>query len=272
MILFPDCKINIGLDILSKRPDGYHELETVMFPVHGLCDAVEIVRSDNGFEFSSGGIAVDCPAEKNICHATYMLIKERYGIGGVKMHLLKTIPFGAGLGGGSADGAYVIKGLNRLFELGLSDDQMESLAAELGSDTAFFIKDTPQIARGRGEILSDAALSLAGKTLVIVKPSFGISTAEAYAGIKPQIPEVPLAERISLDISQWKDHIGNAFEPHILRKYPQLQDIKDHLYSLGAIYASMSGSGSAMFGIFEKAPGTVYAGFPGMFVHQEVIG
>lgn len=271
MISLPNCKINIGLDVLLKRSDGYHELESVMLPVQKLCDVLEIVRGGDGFEFSSGGLDIDCPPEKNICHDAYRLMKDRFGIGSVKMHLHKIVPFGAGLGGGSADGAFAIKGIDNVFGLGLSDGEMEELSAKLGSDTAFFIRDIPQIARGRGEILCPVELSLAGKTLVIVKPPFGVSTAEAYSGIEPRMPLVPLGERIAFDISQWREHIANAFEPHIFLKYPQLSRIKEMLYSLGAEYASMSGSGSAMYGIFDQEPAGLPEAFPGMFVHQEVM-
>ncbi len=271
MVLFPNCKINIGLDILRRRGDGFHEIESVMMPVGGLCDILEVVESGGEMEFTSSGLAVDCPAEKNICVRAYRLMAERYGIGGVRMHLHKVVPFGAGLGGGSADAAFAIKGLNELFGLGLDTPALEALAAELGSDTAFFIRDTPQLAQGRGEKLSPASLALSGKTLVIVKPPVGVSTAEAYAGVKPYVPAIPLADRLAGDISSWRDSITNGFEPHIFAAHPELAAIKDKLYSLGAAYASMSGSGSAMYGIFEAPLPQAAAEFPGMFVHQEII-
>lgn len=283
MVLFPHCKINIGLDILDRRADGYHDIETVMLPVKGLCDILEIVRPDesiesagdksvcSGIDFTSSGLAVDCPSDKNICVKAYNIMAERYGIGSVRMHLHKAIPFGAGLGGGSSDAAFVIKGLNGLFGLGLDDAAMRSLAAETGSDTAFFIGDVAQIAGGRGEILSPVSLPLSGKTLVIVKPPVGISTAEAYSGVKPQPPAIPLTQRISAGISSWRETIRNDFEGHIFAAHPELAAIKERLHSLGAVYASMSGSGSAIYGIFGDTLPEASGNFPGMFVHQEVI-
>lgn len=271
MILFPDCKINIGLDVICRRPDGFHEIETLLYPVRGLCDALEMVKSPSGFTFTSSGLALDCPARSNICLKACELMARRFGIGGLRIHLHKHIPFGAGLGGGSADGAFVIKGINAIFGLGLTDSQMADLAGEIGSDTPFFIRDTPQIARGRGEVLSPSAVSLAGKRLLIVKPPLCVSTAEAYSGIEPGAPHLPLSERLSLDISQWRGHISNAFEKHIFEKYPLLGRIKAEMYALGAEYASMSGSGSAIYGIFAGEPPRAASAFRGMFVHSEVM-
>ena len=273
MVLFPYCKINIGLDILYRRADGFHEIETAMFPVHGLCDIVEMVKQEGlGIEFTTSGLAVDCPADKNLCVKAYKLMASRFGIGGVRMHLHKIIPFGAGLGGGSADAAFTIRGLNQLFGLGLDTAAMESLAAELGSDTAFFIRDTPQLAQGRGEKLTPLAMSLSGKTLVIVKPSgINISTAEAYSGVHPLTQNLQLAERLAGGIATWKDCIVNGFEENIFEAHPELADIKGKLYSLGAIYASMSGSGSALYGIFDGQHPHMSSEFPNAFVYQEII-
>lgn len=255
MVFFPNCKINIGLDILRRRDDGFHEVETLMYPVGGLCDILEIVPAvGDDVIFSSAGLAMDCPAENNLCVKAYRLMKERYGLGGVKMHLHKITPSGAGLGGGSADAAYTVKGLDRMFRLGLADGEMEEIAGRLGSDTLFFIKNEPVIARGRGEIMErcDAPLQeLKGKLLIIAKPPFGISTAEAYSGIVPVVPEVPLAERLSSGLDGWRENVGNGFEKHLFKAYPQLTFIKDAFYGHGALYASMSGSGSSVFGIFE---------------------
>lgn len=272
MILFPNCKINLGLDILRRREDGYHEIDTLMYPVVGLCDILEIVpRAEAGAECVFSGLAVDCPPEKNLCLKAYALVAERYGIGGVCMHLHKVIPFGAGLGGGSSDAAFAIKGLNRVFGLGLADDDMEALAAELGSDTAFFIRNVPQFSRGRGEVLSPAAVSLAGKKIVIVKPPFGVSTAEAYAGVRPCMPERPLAERTAANIDAWRTEVGNDFEPHIFAAHPDLAQIKSQLYDLGALYASMSGSGSAVFGIFDPKTVVPEDVFGDAFVYQGIM-
>lgn len=270
MVLFPYCKINIGLDILARRTDGFHEIETAMFPVRGLCDILEIVKADRGVGFSSSGLAINCPPEKNICVKAYELMADRYAIGGARIHLHKVIPFGAGLGGGSADAAFVIKGLNELYGLGLDTAEMERLAAETGSDTAFFISGTPQIARGRGEKLSPAHIDLSGKTLVIVKPPIAVSTAEAYAGVVPHIPPIGLAERLTADISQWRGLITNDFERHIFAARPELPAIKDKLYASGAVYAAMSGSGSAIYGLFDTPPAQIEDQFEG-FVHSETI-
>lgn len=266
MVLFPNCKINIGLDVLSRRADGFHELSTVMYPIRGLCDALEIVLADKGdtdgddicedFTFTTGGITVDCDPENNICVRAFQLMQRQFGISGMKMHLQKAIPFGAGLGGGSADAAFAIRGINSLFELGLDTDKMESLAAELGSDTSFFIKNSPALASSRGEVLSDITLDLGGYYIIIAKPTFGVSTAEAYSGVSPRIPSVALSQRIAADIHTWRETITNDFEHHIFELYPQIGAIKQQLYDCGAVYASMSGSGSAVYGIFAQKPRT----------------
>lgn len=273
MVLFPNCKINIGLDILYRRPDGFHEVETAMLPVTGLCDILEITRHDgNGIEFTASGLAMDCPPDKNLCVKAYNLMASKFGIGGIRMHLHKIIPFGAGLGGGSADAAFALSGLNTMFRLGLDTAAMESLAAELGSDTAFFIRNTPQLAGGRGEKLTPLTLSLSGKTLVIIKPSgVNISTAEAYSGVHPRTPGVRLAERLAGGIATWSAGVVNDFEENIFAAHPELEGIKGKLYSLGAIYASMSGSGSALYGIFDEPPANISSEFPGAFVHRELI-
>lgn len=255
MVVFPNCKINIGLDILRRRDDGFHEIETLMYPVCGLCDVLEVVHAEDGADdivFSSSGLALDCPVENNLCVKAYRLMKERYGLGKVKLHLHKVTPFGAGLGGGSADAAYTVKGLDRLFRLGLPDEEMEEIAGGLGSDTPFFIKNEPVIAKGRGEILEPyTPEGLGGKLLIIAKPPFGVSTAEAYAGVKPEMPEKTLKERLDGGMGNWKDGVYNGFEDHLFKVYPELAHIKDVFYRNGALYASMSGSGSAVFGIFD---------------------
>lgn len=251
MITFPDCKINLGLHVLRRRADGFHDIETAMVPVPGLCDALEILRADApGCTFTSSGRAIDAPAEKNLCVRAYERMRARHGIGGVKMHLHKHIPFGAGLGGGSADAAFALKMLDELFGLALPAEELKALAAELGSDTAFFIDNRPALAEGRGEVLSPLDLDLSGYTLYIVKPPFGVSTAEAYAGVVPREPERPLTELLAGDIRTWKEALKNDFEPIVFRKHPAIAALKERLYDRGALYAAMSGSGSAVFGIF----------------------
>lgn len=272
MISFPYCKINIGLDIIRKRADGYHDINTLMIPVRGLCDSLEIVQSNgSGAEFSQSGIIADCNPEQNLCVKAYELMRAEYGIGGVLMHLHKAVPFGAGLGGGSSDAAFAIKGLNDLFSLGIDDGRMEQLAAKLGSDTAFFIKGKPALARGRGEVLTPMDMNvLEGMHIVIVKPDINISTAEAYSNVKPHIPQTTLAEHLNSDISLWRDCIGNDFERGIFSLYPRLSDIKEWLYDQGAVYASMSGSGSSLFGLFRSEP-QLQPIAAELFIHQSVI-
>lgn len=256
MLLFPHCKINLGLDVLRRRSDGFHDIETVMYPVSGLCDGLEIVPAPgDGAVFTFSGISFDCPGDKNLVSTAYDLMRTEYGIGGVKIHLHKAIPLGAGLGGGSSDAAFVLRGLNTVFTLGLDADALESLAARLGSDAPFFIQNRPRLCEGRGEVMSDAAVDLSGKYIVIVKPPFAVSTAEAYAGIRPYVPQVSLRERISRPLHEWRGSLTNAFRETVFARYPLLADIEDSLYNAGALYASMSGSGSAMFGIFDADPG-----------------
>lgn len=293
MILRANCKINLGLDVLRRRADGFHDLETVMFPVAGLYDEVEVVRTggsfsgradglyatteavgvsggsvrvgssglseepgavdksgDSGVTFRAGGLAVDCAPEDNICLKAFRLMRQRYGVDGVAIRLDKRIPFGAGLGGGSADGTAVLLALNELFGLGLSETELIGLAAELGSDTAFFVRNTPQLCTGRGEIMEPFALDLRGMKLVIVKPDEGVSTREAYAGVRPRVPEIPLAERLRRPVAEWQGVVTNDFEAHILAAHPAIRAAKEGLLAEGAVYASMSGSGSAVFGLF----------------------
>ncbi len=254
MILFPNCKINLGLDILRRREDGYHDLETAMIPVCGLCDVLEILpRSGSGVDFTASGLTLDCRPEKNLCLRAWQLMADRYGIGGIRMHLHKVIPFGAGLGGGSADAAFALVGLDRMFGLELDTVTLEALAAELGSDTAFFVRNEPQMARGRGEMLEPLALPLAGIGIVIVKLPVSVSTAQAYAGVTPRQPKKPLAERLAVGMESWRATVTNAFEPSVFATHPELAALKERLYALGADYAAMSGSGSALFGLFGKS-------------------
>ena len=252
MILKANCKINLGLDILRRRADGFHDLETVMFPVAGLYDEVEVVRTAApGAAFRTDGLAVDCPPEENICLRAFRLMQRHYGVDGVAIRLDKRVPFGAGLGGGSADGTAVLLAVNELFALGLSEAELIARAAELGSDTAFFVRNTPQLCKGRGEVMEPFALNLKGMTLVIVKPGEGVSTREAYAGVRPRIPEVLLAERLGRPVAEWQGLVTNDFEEHIFAAHPAIRDAKERLLAEGAVYASMSGSGSAVFGLFE---------------------
>lgn len=252
MVIHANCKINIGIDVLRRRDDGYHTLSTVMYPVKGLYDVVEVVKIAEGkTRFINKGLKVDCPDKHNICLKAYHLMSQEYGIGEVEITLDKRTPFGAGLGGGSSDGTAVIMSLNELFALNLSQQELSDLAARLGSDTPFFVSNTPQLCEGRGEILSPIDIDLAGLWLVIIKPDINISTREAYAGITPSVPATPLAERLARPIDEWQATIKNDFEPSIFASHPELADIKQRLIDAGAVYAAMSGSGSAIFGLFK---------------------
>lgn len=244
MLLFPNAKINVGLDVLRRRGDGFHDIATVMVPVPGLRDVVEITRAAHT-EFVQTGTPTDCPAEQNLCMRALRLMQKEHGAGEVRMHLHKIIPAGAGLGGGSADAAFVIKGLNEEFDLGLSTETLEKLAAQLGSDTPFFIKNRPQLATGRGEILEEIDIHLP-RHLILVLPPVHVSTKEAYSGVSPHIPDTPLLHRLP--------HAANAFEPSVFARHPLLKEIKSALLGHGAAVASMSGSGSAVYGLFERKP------------------
>lgn len=256
MILEANCKINLGLDIIRKRPDGYHDIATVMLPVPGLCDTIVLEHASAlGAEFVNEGAEVDCPPEKNLCVKAYNLLAGRYPLGGVRITLRKRVPFGAGLGGGSADAAFTLRGLCSLFGLPCGDSELIGLAARLGSDVPFFIRNTPQLCEGRGEIMTPVSLpQLEGMYLVVVKPATAVSTAEAYGGVTPCEPVRPLMERLSGESASWRREVANGFEPHIFAAHPELASIKERLYSLGAVYAAMSGSGSAIFGLFGGVP------------------
>ena len=253
MILRANCKINIGLDVLRRREDGFHELSTVMFPVRGLYDTVTVEQSEN-LTFTQTGIVVDCPVEKNLCVRAARLMQKCYGVGNVAITLDKRVPFGAGLGGGSSDATAVIVAMNEIFSLNLAEDELIARAAEIGSDTAFFVRNTAQLCTGRGEVMSPISLPLSGVWLVVVKPDEGVSTAEAYGGVKPCVPEVSLDKLLAQPIEQWQGRVKNDFEAHIFEAHPLLGLLKQQLLDAGALYASMSGSGSALFGIFSERP------------------
>lgn len=252
MISFPNAKVNLGLNILRKRPDGYHDIESCLFPVP-LMDALEIIPSDL-FSFTNSGLTVDHNNGDNLCIKAYNLIRSRYYIPEVNMHLHKVIPMGAGLGGGSADAAFTLKMLNDLFELRINTDQLKEFASELGSDCPFFIDNKPALATGTGTDLAPISLDLKGKYLALVFPNLSISTAEAYANVKPSEPSVELREAFTLPGANWKDQIKNDFEASIFPNYPLLAKLKEILYEQGANYAAMSGSGSTLFGLFDHKP------------------
>lgn len=252
MILFPPAKINLGLKVLSKRADGYHEIESCMLAIP-MTDVLEVLPATD-FSFRQSGILVDVPEEHNLCVKAFRLFQERYKIGNVWIHLRKQLPMGAGLGGGSADATYVLLALNELFETRLSDDTLRNLAAELGSDCPFFVSKSAQIARGRGEILSEIPLNLSGWYLKIVNPGIHIGTKEAYSGVHFSTETKSLEALLSEPIERWKDVIKNDFETSIFEHHPSIAALKSELYAEGAVYASMSGSGSTVFGLFEELP------------------
>ena len=254
MICRANCKINLGLDILRRREDGFHDLETVMIPVSELYDIVEIERVEGASTFEQTGLVVDCDAEQNLCMKALRLMQRLYGVGDVKILLDKRVPFGAGLGGGSSDATAVILALNELYNLGLSEERLVEIAAMIGSDTAFFVRNTPQLCTGRGEQMTPIELPLQGKYLVVAKPNEGVSTKEAYSGVKPAIPQVRLTEALQRPIGEWQGVVKNDFEPHIFDAHPAIAELKKALLDAGALYASMSGSGSAVFGIFDEEP------------------
>ncbi len=263
MILEANCKINLGLDILRRRPDGYHDVETVMYPVWGLFDVVEVNRTTaSGAEFRAEGLAVDCNPADNLCLKAFRTMHDRYGVDGVRIRLDKRVPFGAGLGGGSSDATAVIRAVDALFELHLDEAELIDCAAALGSDTAFFVRNTPQLCTGRGEVMTSYPIDLSGMTLVIVKPDEGVSTREAYAGISPRVPAVPLAERLRRPVSEWQQSIENAFEKSVFAAHPAIRAAKERLLAAGAVYAAMSGSGSAVFGLFDERTAADASGLP----------
>lgn len=270
MVLEACCKINLGLRIVRKRDDGYHELQTVMYHVRGLYDVVEVEATQGeDVEFVGRGIVVDCPAEKNLCVRAARLMQERYGVGGVRITLDKRVPFGAGLGGGSSDATAVIVAINDIFGLRLERATLAELAAELGSDTPFFVYDEPQYCTSRGEVMEPATVDLHGLWLAVVKPQEGVSTAEAYSDVKPCVPNDDLRELLQDSVDRWQGSVLNDFEGHILAAHPRIAEIKQALMDSGAVYASMSGSGSAVFGLFKARPELSFGNDE--FVHIEYI-
>jgi len=255
VIVFPNCKINLGLRILGKRSDGYHDLETVFYPLP-FCDILEVIHStddDLGLSFSTSGSPIEGNNSKNLCVKAYELLQKYHpALPGAKVHLHKVIPSGAGLGGGSADGAFTLKLLNAKFDLQLSNDQLNDYALQLGSDCPFFILNKPSLAEGRGEILETLQLDLSHYKFLIVNPAIHINTAEAFAAISPSIRPRALKEIIQQPIDTWKHDLINDFEESAFRQFPEIEAIKTRFYDAGALYASMSGTGSTVYGIFTK--------------------
>jgi len=257
MICFPTCKINLGLRITNKRADGFHALETVFFPI-SIKDALEIIIEPDTnaapISFTSSGLAINGDPSDNLCFKAYGLLKKDYPtIPNIKMHLHKTIPMGAGLGGGSADGAFTLVALNQLFNLQLSVDKLMQYALTLGSDCPFFIINTPAFASGRGEILKPINVNLDGYYIVIVNPGIAISTKLAFSLITPKVPDTNMEAIICEPVTLWKEKLINDFEQPIFNSFPELANIKETLYQKGAVYASMTGTGSTIYGIFPTS-------------------
>ncbi len=279
MITNPNVKINLGLNVLRKREDGFHDLETLFVPYFGISDTLEIIVGDD-FSRTSAALfgkyapemiaqgmsedgklmitiaraeGVDWDPLKDLTAKAYHILAEDFQLPPVKIFLEKTSPVGAGLGGGSADAAFALKMLNELCDLQLSEDQLAAYASRLGSDCAFFIYNRPMIGEGRGEILTDHPLDIQAYDLQVLTPEgVAVSTKDAYGGIKPHLPEVPLKEALSRPVEEWDGILVNDFEETVFAKYPELAAIKRSLYDSGAVYASMSGSGSALFALYSR--------------------
>ncbi|MDO3642733.1 4-(cytidine 5'-diphospho)-2-C-methyl-D-erythritol kinase [Mucilaginibacter sp. L3T2-6] len=252
MLIFPNAKINIGLNIINRRDDGYHNLETVFYPV-GIKDALEIVAADE-LSFESSGLEIPGRAEDNLCLKGYQLLKKDFDLPPVKIHLHKHIPIGAGLGGGSADAAFFIRLVDQNFNLKMSDEQMIGYARRLGADCAFFIQNKPVFAFEKGDEFESIRLDLSKYEIVVVMPPVHVSTAEAYRGVTPAQVNDSLMDLIYEPVNEWKKFIKNDFEVSVFKNHPEIRGVKAALYEAGAIYASMSGSGASVFGIFEDTP------------------
>lgn len=271
MVIFPNAKINIGLNIVEKRKDNFHNIETVFYPI-GLKDILEVIASpantglknkpkkitgnknSKAADFTSTGTAIPGKADDNLCLKVIDLLKNHYDIPEVKIHLHKVIPIGAGLGGGSSDAAHLINLADSLFSLNIPLKKKLQFSKQLGSDCSFFIRNKPVFAYGRGDKFMPVDFSLGGYFLVLVHPPIHVSTKDAYSEVKPQPPAKSLKKNVTLPVETWKDNISNQFEETVFRKFPGIGKIKNQLYALGAVYASMSGSGSSVYGIFSSLP------------------
>jgi 4-diphosphocytidyl-2-C-methyl-D-erythritol kinase len=269
MVLFPHCKINLGLHVLRKRADGFHDLETVFYPLP-LRDVLEIIPSGKPptpINFTVTGLPIPGDASSNLCVRAYHLLKKDFPeLPSPDVWLYKAIPMGAGLGGGSSDGAFMLRLLDSVFGLSLGREKLASYAGRLGSDCAFFLYDQPCFASGRGEILEPFALNLSGYSIVLVYPGIHVGTAEAFSDLRPALPATPLKELLAQPVSAWRSSLVNDFEASVCSRHPELQKIKEKLYQCGAVYASMTGSGSAFYGLFTVAKHLPAANdFPGYF-------
>ncbi|MCC7401533.1 MAG: 4-(cytidine 5'-diphospho)-2-C-methyl-D-erythritol kinase [Chitinophagaceae bacterium] len=276
MIIFPNCKINLGLRILGKRSDGFHNIETAFYPLQ-IKDALELIAESSQspsapVQLSLSGILPEIPEEENICVKAYHLLKKDFPrITPVKMHLHKIIPAGAGLGGGSADGAFTLKLINEKFNLGLNNEQLLRYALQLGSDCPFFILNIPCIATGRGEVMAPLERNLGDYKFVLINPGIHVNTAWAYAQVSPTLPVRSIKEILLQPVETWKDELVNDFEAPVFKNFPEIKSIKENLYNSNSLFASMSGSGSTVFGIFKKDMETRFS-FPAHYFTKELSG
>ena len=254
MIQFPNAKINLGLNIVARRPDGYHDIETIFYPIP-LCDILEIVPAQDGCTtLTVYGRNIDCPTEKNLVMRACRLMQREFHTPNVNIFLTKIIPDGAGLGGGSADAAFTLRMINELFSLGADKKTLTELAAVIGADCPFFIYNTPMIATGIGEILTPIDISLEGYKLLLIKDdSISVPTKLAYSRVTPKPGKTPISQIVSKPVTEWQELLKNDFEESVFTQFPQLDELKTQLTDMGAIYAAMSGSGSSVFGIFDRA-------------------
>lgn len=253
MILFPNCKINLGLHVVQKRPDGYHDLQTIFYPVP-FRDILELIP-DKTFSFQSTGLTIPGDASSNLCVKAYHVMKQRFpDLPPVQILLHKIIPMGGGLGGGSSNGSFTLIGLNKLFNLQLTQEELLDMSLQLGSDCPFFIINEPAYATGRGEQLHSLDINLKSYYLVLILPGLHVSTAQAFSGVIPKLPVVDLPTIISKAPETWRSVLVNDFEASVFTQYPQIEHIKNWLYDQGAVYASMTGTGSTVFGLFSQKP------------------
>lgn len=257
MIVYPNAKINIGLNVERRRGDGFHDIATLFYPVHGLCDVLDVIVADGQAEplrFSQTGLAIDGDMDSNLCVRAFGLMSQRMELPPLAAHLHKQIPMGAGLGGGSADGAFMLMAINSLMGNPLSDSELSAMALALGSDCPFFLRNAPCVGRGRGELLSPTPIDLRGMHLLLLLPGFGVSTAVAYGGVRPAPWAVDIEAQLQQPVAQWPSTLRNDFEPTVFAMHPLLAELKERLYAAGATYAAMSGSGSTMYGLFAERP------------------
>ncbi len=277
MVVFPNCKINLGLNIIRKRSDGFHDLETVFFPIP-IYDVLEIIPADhskaetNDLSFTSSGLSIDDDNENNLCIRAYQLLKKDFPqVSEIQMHLHKIIPAGAGLGGGSADASFTLNLLNKIFDLRLDAAQLMMYAENLGSDCPFFIINKPSYATGKGETLEPIEIELSRYKFILVNPGIIIHTANAFSRITPSVPEQSVKDIMQQPVTTWKENLKNDFEYPVFIQYPEISKIKDDFYNEGAVYASMSGSGSTVYGIFEKEK-KIQLSFPSNYFVRELTG